>query len=181
MSLRAAIRAYGSHPDPATAMACFVALVLGANGPFYPLYVIAVVGWARGHAAFLTMGAMPLFLAVPALARSRPEAARVALWLVGTVNTVWCMKLFGPESGVGLFLLPCIALAALLQGRLLTLAAVGLPILPLLMPATTFGPPILALTAAENARLTTLNGFSAACLMGLLTLRLASMLRGPDA
>ena len=180
MNLRAAIRAYGSHPDPATAAACFVALVLGSNGPVYPLYVIAVVGWARGHAAFLTMGAMPLFLAVPALARWRPEAARAALWLVGTVNTVWCMKLLGPATGVGLFLLPCIALAALLQGRALTLAAVGLPILPLLMPATAFGQPILALTAAEDARLAALNGFSTACLMGLIALRLRGVLRGPE-
>ena len=30
------------------ATACFLALVLGANGPIYPLYVIAVVGWGRG-------------------------------------------------------------------------------------------------------------------------------------
>ena len=181
MNVRAAIRVYGSHPDPATAAACFVALVLGSNGPVYPLYVIAVVGWAHGHAAFVTMVAMPLFLAVPALARRRPEAARTALWLVGTVNTVWCMKLLGPATGVGLFLLPCIALAALLRGRVLTLAAVGLPILPLLMPATTFGQPILALTAAEDARLAALNGFSAACLMGLIALRLAGVLRRRDA
>ena len=175
------MRRHAAAPDPITATAGFVALVLGANGPIYPLYVIAVVGWGRGHAAFVTMVAMPLFLAVPALARRRPETARAALWLVGTVNTVWCMKLLGPETGVGLFLLPCIALAALLQGRVLTLAAVGLPILPLLMPATAFGQPILALTAAEDARLAALNGFSAACLMGLIALRLASVLRGPDA
>ena len=180
MTLRAAMRAYGSHPDPVTAVACFVALVLGANGPFYPLYVIALVGWARGHAAFLTMGAMPLFLAVPALARWQPGLARAALWLVGTVNTVWSMKLLGPETGVGLFLLPCIALAALLSGRLLTLAAAGLPILPLLIPVAAFGQPIMALTPAEDARLAALNGFSAACLMGLIALRLAGVLRGSD-
>jgi hypothetical protein len=180
MSLRAAIRAYGWHPDPATAAACFVALVLGSNGPIYPLYVIAVVGWARGHAAFLTMGAMPLFLAVPALPRWRPEAAPAVLWLVGTVNTVWCMKLLGPESGVGLFLLPCIALAALLRGRVLTLAAVGLPILLLQIPAAAFGLPILAFTRVEDARLAALNGFSAACLLGLIALRLAGVLRGAD-
>ncbi len=178
MNLRASIRAYGSHPDPATAVACFVALVLGSNGPFYPLYVIAAVGWARGHPAFLTMGAMPLFLAVPALARWRPEAAPAALWLVGTVNTVWCMKLLGPETGVGLFLLPCIALATLLGGRLVTLAGAGVPILLSQIPSAAFGHPILALTPAEDARLTALNGFSVACLMGLIALQLAGVLRG---
>ena len=180
MSLRAAIRAYGSHPDPATATANFVALVLGSNGPVYPLYVIAVAGWARGHAAFLTMGAMPLFLAVPALARWRPETARAALWLVGTVNTLWCMKLLGPATGVGLFLLPCIALAALLGGRMLTLAGAGVPILLLQIPAVAFGRPILAFTRVEDARLAALNGFSAACLLGLIALRLAGVLRGAD-
>ena len=178
MSLREAIRAYDTHPDPATALACFLALVLGSNGPFYPLYVIAVVGWSRGHAAFLTMAAMPLFLAIPALARRSPAAGRIALWLVGTINTVWCMKLLGPATGVGLFLLPCITLAALLPGRVLALAAAGLPLLPLLLPVAAFAPPILSLTAAEDGRLATLNGFSAACLTALIALRMAGLLQG---
>ncbi len=177
MTLRAALRAYGSHPDPATEAVCFVALVLGSNGPVYPLYVIAVVGWARGHAAFLTMGAMPLFLAIPALARWRAEAGRTALWLVGTANTVWCMKLLGPATGVGLFLMPCIALAALLNRRMVTLAAAGVPILLLQIPAAAFGHPILRFTQVEAARLAALNGFSAACLLGLIALLLAGVLR----
>ncbi len=181
MRLRAAIGAYAAHPDPATALAGFVALVLGSNGPIYPLYVIAVVGWTRGHPAFLTMCAMPLFLAIPALARRLPGAGRTALWLVGTVNTVWCMKLLGPGTAVGLFLLPCIALAALLPGRWLGLAGVGLPLLALLVPAAAFGRPILTLTGAEDARLAVLNAFSAACLMGLIALRLGDVLRARGA
>lgn len=160
-----------AHPDPATALACFVAVVLGFNGPFYPLYVIALVGWTRGHIAFLTMFATPLFLAIPLLARHRPAGGRVALWLVGTSNTLWCMKLLGPASGVGLFLLPCIALAVLLPAGWARLAGAGLPLALLLVPKEWFGAPIMVLDAAQYARMATLNQFSAACLIGLLALR----------
>jgi hypothetical protein len=162
--------------DPPTAVASFVALVLGANGPFYPLYVIALVGWVAGHLALLTLFATPFFLAIPALARRAGLAARLALWLIGTLNTVWCMKLLGPASGVGVFLLPCVSLAALLPAGMMRLAAAGLPLLALLLPWDWFGTPILALTTAENARLAFLNEFSAACLTGLLALRLGRLL-----
>jgi len=59
------------------------------------------------------MLASPLFFAVPALSRGSPRAARVALPLIGIANTVWCTALFGPASGIALFLLPCIVLAIL--------------------------------------------------------------------
>ena len=158
------------------ATACFLALVLGANGPFYPLYVIAVVGWASGHWAFLTMGAMPLFLAIPALARRVPGMAGGALWLVGTLNTLWCMKLLGPASLVGAFLLPCTGLAALLPAGWARLAGAGLPLLGLLVPHAWFGAAILRLTAEQAARLASLNLFSAGCLTGLIGLRLGRLI-----
>jgi hypothetical protein len=166
--------------DPASATACFIALILGGNGPIYPLYVIAVVGWADGHAAFLTMGAMPLFLAIPALARRAPAAAPVALWLVGTLNTLWCMKLLGPASLVGVFLLPCAALAALLPTGPARLAGAGLPLLGLLIPHPWFAAPILRLTAAQDLRLASLNLFSAGCLSGLIGLRLGRLIVQPS-
>ncbi|MBW4092841.1 MAG: hypothetical protein HIU82_17315, partial [Proteobacteria bacterium] len=137
MKLLAALRAYAAHDDPATAMANFVALVLGWNGPFYPLYVIALIGGTAGGAVFLTMLAMPFFLAIPALSHRSGTGARVALSLVGTVNTIWCIKLLGTPSAVGLFLLPCIALSALLfrrRERALFLPAAGLPLAALFMP-----------------------------------------------
>ena len=169
------MRRHAAAPDPITATAGFVALVLGANGPIYPLYVIAVVGWGRGHPAFLTMGAMPLFLAIPALGRRVPGMAGLALWLVGTLNTLWCMKLLGPASLVGVFLLPCAALAALLPPGLPRLAGAGLPLLGLLVPHPWFGAAILRLTAEQDARLATLNLFSAGCLTGLIGLRLGRL------
>ncbi len=175
------LRAYTAHTDPATSAACLVAIVLGSNGPFYPLYVIALVGWARGHLAFLTLFATPVFLAIPLLAQRSPSAGRAALWLVGTVNTVWCMKLMGPGSGIGIFLLPCIALAALLPGGWTRLAGAGLPLLPLLVPRNWFGVPVMTLTAAQDAHLALLNQFSAACLMGLLALQLGRLVPAQSA
>lgn len=158
--------------DPATATACFVAAVLGWNGPFYPLYVIALTGWSRGRLAFLTMIATPAFLAIARLGGRRPAAGRMALWLVGTVNTLWCMKLLGPGSGVGVFLLPCTLLAVLLPAGAVRLAGAGLPLLALLVPRPWFEPAIMTLTAGQQAHLVVLNQFSAACLTALLALRL---------
>lgn len=162
--------------DPATAAACFIALLLGSNGPFYPLYVVALVGWQQGRLGFLTLFATPLFLAIPLLARRAPVAARAGLWLVGTLNTVWCMKLFGPASGVEAFLLPCIVLAALLPPGWQRLAGAGLPLLPLLAPASWFGAPIMALSAGQAASLAWMNRVSAACLLAVLALQLGRLL-----
>lgn len=170
------VSAYAAHPDPATAVACFIATVLGLNGPFYPVYVIVLVGWADGHLALLSMLASPLFMMIPLLARRVSVIGPVALWLVGTVNTVWCMKLLGPDSGVGVFLLPCIAVAVLLPSGWTRLMGAGLPLLPLLSLRSWFGVPIMTLTGEQDAHLALLNQFSAACLTGLLTLRLARLL-----
>jgi hypothetical protein len=43
MTVAAWLRRYAAHPDPATATANLVALVVASNGPFYPLYVLALV------------------------------------------------------------------------------------------------------------------------------------------
>lgn len=112
MNAVAWLRRYAAHPDPATAAANLVALVVASNGPFYPLYVLALIGWDRAG-AWLTMLASPLFFALPALSRAAPRAGRAALPLIGIANTAWCAALFGPASGIALFLLPCIVLAIL--------------------------------------------------------------------
>jgi hypothetical protein len=122
------------------------------------------------------MMATPLFLAVPLLARRAPWVGRFILWLVGTTNTVWCTKLFGPSSGIEIFLLPCTALAALLPQGWLRLAGAGLPLLLLLIPASWIGVPIIGLTSGQAAHLALLNEFSAACLLGLLALRFGRLL-----
>lgn len=170
------LRACATHTDPATAVVCLVSVVLGANGPFYPLYVIALTGWTQAGLAFLTMLATPLFLAIPVLARGTPKTARLSLWFVGTANTVWCMKLLGTASGVGLFLLPCIVLSVLLSPGWQRMTGIGVPLLLLLVPSQWLGPSIMMLTSAQQIYLAALNQFSVACLLGLLVLQLGRLL-----
>lgn len=59
---------YRAHPDPAVQTANTVALVVGSNGPFYPLYVWWLVP-ETGLIPLLTMLATPFFLAVPLVKR----------------------------------------------------------------------------------------------------------------
>ena len=90
-----ALRAYGAHPDPATRIANTIALLVGFNGPFYPLYVWFLVPEA-GHAALATMAMSPVFLAIPWLSRRSAAAGRAALPVAGLANTVWTAALLGP-------------------------------------------------------------------------------------
>ena len=173
MNILALCRAYAAHPDPAAAAANLVALVVALNGPFYPLYIIGVIGWA-GVPAFVTMLASPLFFAVPWVSRRSSLAGRVTLPLIGTINSVWCAKLFGVASGVQLFCLPCIMLAALLyraRERWLGLALIGLALLPLFATGGILDTPLLPMDTAEAARLAPLNAACIGTLMGLLALQ----------
>jgi hypothetical protein len=173
--------AYAGADDPATATANVVALAVGCNGPIYPLYVIAVTGWHQGEGAWLTMAAAPLFCLVPALARRSSTAARAALPLLGTAHTLWSTKVMGAATGVGLFLLPCILLAALLhrpEERLWRWLAIGLPAVSVFLPADALGAPLMALTPELARRLVSLDTGCVALLSGLLALRFAAVI-GP--
>lgn len=95
--------------DPLTANTVTIAWVIFANKPFYPLYVWWLIG--DGVAASLgTMIGAPLFLAIALLARRWPFYARLALPIVGTIDTLWATRLFGAASGTELFLVACIVL-----------------------------------------------------------------------
>ncbi len=173
------LRRYAAHPDPATAATNVVALVVAGNGPFYPLYVLALIGWDRAG-VWLTVLASPLFLAVPAISRRYPRAGRAALPLIGIVNTVWCAVLFGGTSGEGLFQLPCIVLVALLYRggeRRLSLLLMGLAIGSVIM-LTEFPPSgLMQLSADAAATLARLNLISVATLTGFIALTFAGVLR----
>lgn len=101
-----------TEPDDLTRASVTVAWVIIANKPFYPLYVWWLVG-SGTRASLGTLLSVPLFLLVPLLARRSPLSARIALPVVGTVDTVFETKLFGYGSGTELFLAPCIMLVAL--------------------------------------------------------------------
>ena len=176
MNALAWLRRYAAHPDPATAVANLVALVVAGNGPFYPLYVLALIGWDRAG-AWLTMLASPLFFAVPALSRGSPRAARMALPLIGIANTVWCAALFGPTSGIALFLLPCIVLALLVphtDERYLALPLAGLAIACMIVLTEFSFSGLMYVEPTAAASLARLNLLSGTILTAFVALSLAN-------
>jgi len=173
------LRSYVAHPDRATAASNLVALVVAGNGPFYPLYTQALIGWDKSG-AWLTMLASPFFALVPVLSRRQSRAGRAALPLIGIVNTIWCSALLGTASGVGLFLLPGIALAALLFRRderwvalLLMGLAIGVQIWLTEFPLIG----LMELSASQAASLARLDVISVASLTGFVALTLANVLQ----
>ncbi len=182
-AIRALIRhqsAYVANPDPAAKAANTIALILAWNGPFYPLYVLFLIGRDALPGCLLTLLVSPFFYAIPWLSRRSSRAGRVALPLVGAINTVWCMKLFGPASGVGLFLYPCLILPALLfrpRERWLMLPLLGFVLLLQFLPTSIFGAPIMGLPIEEAAHLYGLNAGSVACLLAVIALQFANVLR----
>ena len=112
----ARLGAYASNDEPLAAAGNKVALVLASNTPFYPIYVVALAGSDGMPWLLMTLFAFPVFSLVPAISRRHPLLGRMALPLVGTINTVFCTWLLGEKSGTELFLVPCITLASLLFG-----------------------------------------------------------------
>jgi hypothetical protein len=171
-------RTYTAHKDPAAAVANLVAVVVALNGPFYPLYVVYYAGPGVLWPALLTMVASPFFLAIPLLTRRSSRIGRLALPIIGTINTIWCLQLLGPETEVGLFLLPCIALAALLfrpDERFLLLLAATVPFVALFLPDHMGGAPLISFTTTAAERLAAVNITSIRALIFLLALRFAGL------
>lgn len=162
----AAVRAYAHHPDPRVAAANFLALIVASNQPFYPLYLWWLVSPDIGP-AFYTFLSTPFFLAVPALARRSTLAGRALLPLAGIGNSVMCAKLFGVQSAVEVFLIPCAVLALLLfrpSERVVSFALAGIAFLCFLLLHGRYGTPAVAYGAAEYEALMRLNAISASAL-----------------
>lgn len=175
------VAAYIAHPDPLTALTSLVAFVIAANGPFYPVYLYFMIGSAAAPVA-LTMLSSPLFFAVPALARRWPLGARIALPVLGTLNTLWCAKLLGGASGVDLFLLPCLTLAGLsftAAERRLRLVMLALPMGLYLWQShgAGLGAPLLSFTPDQYAALRALNIGSVGTLTAFLGLSYPGLYR----
>jgi hypothetical protein len=95
--------------DARTEATVTIAWVIIVNKPFYPFYIWWLVGDGVGTSA-ITLAAIPLFLAIPLMARKSPFSARLALPMIATVDTVFESILFGRASATLLFLAPCMAL-----------------------------------------------------------------------
>jgi lysylphosphatidylglycerol synthetase-like protein (DUF2156 family) len=97
-------------PDPMTQATVTVAWVIIANKPFYPFYVWWLVGSGVGT-SMATLVSIPFFAAIPPLASRSPFLGRLALPLVGALDTVFETAIFGRGSATLLFLAPCVTLA----------------------------------------------------------------------
>jgi hypothetical protein len=174
MSISKTIAAYVAHDDPLVRACNIIALVVAANQPFYPLYVL----WLVGHdvaATLLTFLSTPFFVAVPLLARRSSVWGRALLPLAGMANTVLVTRIFGQASGVELFLMPCMLIVAAFfrsSERLFAIAlgAVGLGLF--LGLDGRYGTPICECTAEDLRALLGLHALSAGALVmfvGLLS------------
>jgi hypothetical protein len=163
-------RNYKSNPDPLAALANTVALVVAGNQPFYPLYLHAIVGSAAWP-AWITLLTMPLFAAVPAVARWYPLAGRAMLPTIGTANGILAVKLIGIDTGVELFLMPCVLLATILfrpGERLVMLAVLAFPFAAYFLFDRNIGAPLATYDAGEYRSIISMHAFSVASLFALI-------------
>lgn len=170
------IVAYAAHDDPLTGAANWIALVVAWNQPFYPLYLWAVVGVGEVAPSFLTFLSTPFFLAVPAVAKRYPLAARVMLPLTGIANGVLSAKAFGIGSGVEIFLVPCALIGAALfrpSERPVGLVVVALSASAYFIPARFLGQPLAVYSAADISGMVGLNVLSASTLVVFIGLLLS--------
>ena len=171
--------AYAAHDDPLTAAGNWIALVVAWNQPFYPLYLSAAVGVDKIAPSLLTFLSTPFFLAVPAVARRHPLAARVLLPMTGIGNGILSTKVFGVGSGVEIFLLPCALIGAALfrpVERWIGLAIVALSAAAYFIPTRFYREALAAYSATDNGAMVGLNALSAATLVVFIGLLLSDAL-----
>lgn len=174
--------AYAAHPDPLVGTANKVSLIVASNQPFYPLYLYWLIG-DKIEPSYFTFFSTPFFLAVPALSRLDTRAGRALLPLTGIANTVLCAKLFGVQSAVEVFLIPCAVLALLIfrpPERWLAYLLAGLTFLVFLVLHSRYGQPVYLYSNDEYRALISLNAMSAAALTALTALMFSNVLAGAE-
>ncbi len=165
--------------DPLTQATVTVAWVIIANKPFYPLYVWYLVG--NGVSASLwTLVAAPFLLTVPFLAKRSPLAARIALPLIGTLDTLFETKLFGQNSGTELFFAACIMLAAMSfrsKEAWWQRGMAAIVFVVFVASRSYSGAPLHVWSESDLATLFNLNAFAVASLTTFVALRYAGISR----
>jgi len=165
--------------DPITQATVTIAWVIVLNKPFYPVYVWYLVG-NGAEASLSTLLSVPFFLAIPFLARRSSLAARIALPLIGTVDTLFETKVFGPASGTELYLTACIMLVALSfreeekwEQRLMAVLVLAV----FIVSRNMIDAPLNVWSASELKTLFNLNVVSVASLLTFIALRYAGIPR----
>lgn len=163
--------------DPHATAVVTVAWLIVANKPVYPLYVWWFVGNGTA-AACLTMLATPAFLAIALMGARHPLAARLALPLVGALDTLFATKLFGAASGTELFFVPCLILAVASfrpdEGRW-TKGLVAVLFVSFVVAHGRLGAAWGPWTIEETARLLEINVFAVASLAAFLGWRFSGL------
>jgi hypothetical protein len=171
-----ALRNYRANPDPLAALANTVALVIVGNQPFYPLHLHAIVGRAAWP-AWITLVTLPLFAIIPAVARRNALIGRAMLPIIGTANSILATKLIGVDTGVELFLLPCVLLAAMLfrpNERLVMLGVLAVPFAAYFFLDRAVGSPLATYSTDEYRSIIAMHAFSVASLFALVGFSLPS-------
>jgi len=175
-----AVRAYITHPDPLVSAGNLIAIMVASNQPFYPLYLYFAVG-PEIDVSFLTFLSTPFFVAVPAMARRNSLLGRALLPVTGIANTILSAKAFGEASGVEMFLVPCVTIAALLfrrSERRVMLALVGLGLASYLCLHGRYGTPLHLFTPDQYARFFGLNALSVMTLSAFVGIAFANAFAG---
>ncbi|MBY4593420.1 MULTISPECIES: hypothetical protein [Rhizobium] len=173
------MRAVDQRLDPLTEATVTVAWVIIANKPFYPVYVWYLVGDGV-YASLWTLAAAPLLLTIPFLAKRSPLAARIALPLIGTLDTLFETKLFGQNSGTELFFAACTMLAAMSFRAEETWWQRGMAafVFVVFVASRSFvGAPLHVWSESDLATLLNLNAFAVASLTTFVALRYAGIRR----
>ena len=165
--------------DPLTQATVTVAWVILLNKPFYPLYVWWLVG-SGVEASLWTLVSAPFFLLIIYLAPRDALTARMALPLVGTIDTLFETKLFGYASGTELFLAPCMMLVALsfrAVEKWWQRGMAALLFVLFLAAHERLGAALHEWSPAELATLFNINIFAVASLMAFVAIRYAGIPR----
>jgi hypothetical protein len=166
--------------DDLTRATVTIAWVIVLNKPFYPLYVWWVAE-SGVRASCSTLIATPFFLAIALLAGRSPLAARLALPLVGAVDTLVATKFLGFSTGTMLFLAPCIMLAGMSFHREEVWWQRGMAAVLFVVFAASYGRlgvPVHQWLPGEAEAMLGLNAFAVASLMAFVALRYAGIGRG---
>lgn len=116
---------------------------------------------------------------MPALARKSPAAGRALLPLAGIGNTIMCSKLFGVQSAVEIFLIPCAVIALLLfrpGERIIGFALAAAAFFAFTLLHGRYGAPAIVYDAIEYEALVRLNAVSAGMLTACVALIFSNLL-----
>ena len=170
MKATAWLAGYARATDPRVAAANRLALIIASSQPTYPLYLKYLVGgpWL---ASWWTLLSTPLFLLVPWMARRDAALGGAQLVLAGLGNTVLTLKLFGPQAGLGWFLVPCALIGLCAFGRREWRWALGLVALCALVALGQgrLGAPLACFTPTELAALWRMH-FSGSIMLSIIVL-----------